>query len=121
MVDESQIAFARPYYSESEAQAAADVIRGGWIVGGPQLREFEREFAIICGAQHAVGVNSWTTGGFLAMHALGIGPGDEVIVPSYTFIASVNAIVHTGATPVFADIDPRTWILDPDHIARKIT
>ena len=121
MAGDTSIAFARPYFSESEAEAAAAVVRSGWIVGGPQLREFEMEFASICGAKHAVGVNSWTTGGFLVMHALGIGPGDEVIVPSYTFIASVNAISHTGATPVFADIDDRTWNVDPDDIARKIT
>lgn len=121
MSGNGSIAFARPYFSESEAQAAADVIRSGWVVGGPQLREFEREFAAICGAKHAVGVNSWTTGGFLVMHALGIGPGDEVVVPSYTFIASVNAITHTGATPVFADIDPQTWNVDPDDVASKMT
>src|SRR5262249_42023188 len=85
-----------------------------------QLAAFEQRFAEVCGAKHAVGVSSWTTGGFLVLKALGIGPGDEVIVPSLTFIASVNVIVHAGATPVFVDIDPRTFNLDPEDVARKI-
>jgi len=110
------IHFSRPYCCEREAQATAEVIRSGWIVGGPQLAAFEREFAQRCGAAHAVGVSSWTTGAFLALRALGIGPGDEVIVPSYTFIASVNVVSHVGATPVFADIDPFTWNVDPAEV-----
>lgn len=118
--DDDTVQFSRPYYCEREAQAAARVVRSGWIVGGPELLAFEREFAAHCGAAHAVGVSSWTTGAFLAMRALGIGPGDEVIVPSYTFIASVNVIAHTGATPVFADIDPETWNVDPGEIERLV-
>jgi perosamine synthetase len=115
------IAFSRPCFGEAEAEAAAAVVRSGWVVGGPRLAEFERRFARLCGADHAVGVASWTTGAFLVLHAWGIGPGDEVIVPSLTFIASVNVIRHVGATPVFAEIDPSTYNIDPADAARRIT
>ena len=115
------ISFSRPCFGEAEAEAAAAVVRGGWVVGGPRLAEFERRFAGLCGAEHAVGVSSWTTGAFLVLHAWGIGPGDEVIVPSLTFIASVNVIRHVGATPVFAEIDPATYNIDPADVARRIT
>ena len=113
-------AFARPYFGREEEEAVAAVIRSGWVAAGQQLAAFEQRFAEVCGAKHAVGVSSWTTGGFLVLKALDIGPGDEVIVPSLTFIASVNVIVHVGATPVFVDIDPRTFNLDPEDVARKI-
>ena len=115
------IAFSRPYMGDAEAQAASDTVRSGWIVGGPRLAEFERRFAAHCGAAHAVGVSNWTTGAFLVLHAWNIGPGDEVIVPSLTFIASVNVIRHVGATPVFAEIDERTYNIDPADVAGKIT
>jgi perosamine synthetase len=115
------IAFSRPCFGEAEAAAAAAVVRSGWVVGGPRLAEFERRFAKLCGAEHAVGVSSWTTGAFLVLHAWGIGPGDEVIVPSLTFIASVNVIRHVGATPVFAEIDPVTYNIDPADVAGRIT
>jgi perosamine synthetase len=121
MSDDDSIGFSRPYYSEDEARAAAAVIRSGWIVGGPELAAFEQEFATRCGAAHGVGVSSWTTGAFLTLHALGIGPGDEVLVPSYTFIASVNVIAHCGATPVFVDIDPLTWNIDPGDMEKKVS
>jgi perosamine synthetase len=115
------IAFSRPYFGDAEAEAAASVIRSGWIVGGPRLAEFESRFAELCGAEYAVGVSSWTTGAFLVLHAWGIGPGDEVIVPSLTFIASVNVISHVGARPVFAEIDAATYNIDPADVARRIT
>jgi len=115
------IAFSKPFFGPEEEEAAAAAVRSGWVVGGPRLAELERRFAARCGAPHAVGVSSWTTGAFLVLRAWGIGPGDEVIVPSLTFIASVNVIVHAGATPVFADIDPRTWTIDPADVERRIT
>jgi perosamine synthetase len=115
------IAFSRPCFGEAEAEAAAAVVRSGWVVGGLRLAEFERRFAGLCGTEHAVGVSSWTTGAFLVLHAWGIGPGDEVIVPSLTFIASVNVVRHVGATPVFAEIDPATFNIDPADVARRIT
>jgi perosamine synthetase len=116
-----EVAFSRPCFGIEEEEAAARAIRSRWVVGGPSLAEFEKRFAEVCGAENAVGVSSWTTGAFLLLKALGIGPGDEVIVPSLTFIASVNVIVHAGATPVFADIDPGTFNIDPDDTERKIT
>jgi perosamine synthetase len=115
------LAFSRPDIGSGEAEAVADVLRSGWIVGGPKLAELERRYAEACGTEHAVGVSSWTTGAFLVLEALGVGPGDEVIVPSLTFIASVNVIRHVGATPVFADVDPDTWNVDPRDVARKVT
>jgi perosamine synthetase len=120
MLAKPLIAFSRPYFGEEEARAAANAVRSGWVTGGPRLAEFERRFADLCGAAHAVGVSSWTTGGFLVLKALGIGPGDEVIVPSLTFIASVNVIVHAGATPVFAEVDPRTHNIDPNGLEQRI-
>jgi len=115
------IAFSRPYMGREEAEAAAAVIRSGWIVGGPRLAEFEQRLASLCGADEAIGVANWTTGAFLVLHAWGVGPGDEVIVPSLTFIASVNVIRHVGAVPVFADVDPATYNLHPRDAAQKIT
>ena len=115
------IAFSRPYFGPEEAAAAAATVASLWVVGGPRLAEFEERFAAACGARHAIGVSSWTTGAFLVLHAWGIGPGDEVIVPSLTFIASVNVIRHCGATPVFADIDAQTFNIDPVSVARRIT
>lgn len=115
------IQFARPYFGPEEAAAAAAAVDSGWVVGGPQLRQLEQAFADHCGVLHAVGVSSWTTGAFLVLKTLGIGPGDEVLVPSLTFIATVNAIVHVGATPVFVDVDPKTYNIDPADIAHKIT
>jgi perosamine synthetase len=118
---ESQIAFSRPFFGVEEEEAAAAAVRSGWVVGGARLAEFERRFAEHCGAAHAVGVSNWTTGAFLVLHAWGIGPGDEVIVPSLTFIASVNVIRHVGATPVFADVDARTFNIDPAQVEPLIT
>ncbi len=115
------IAFSRPFMGKEEETACAEAVASGWIVGGPQQARFERHYAELCESPFAVAVSSWTTGGFLILKAWGIGPGDEVIVPSLTFIASVNVILHAGATPVFADIDPQTWNIDPEDMARRIT
>jgi perosamine synthetase len=115
------IAFSKPCFGLEEQAAAAAAIASGWVVGGPRLAEFEAAIAKLCQTEQAIGVSSWTAGAFLVLKALGIGPGDEVIVPSLTFIASVNVIVHAGATPVFADIDPSTFNIDPDDIEHRIT
>jgi perosamine synthetase len=117
----TSIQFARPYFGPEEAAAAAAAVNSGWVVGGPQLRQLEQAFADHCGVPQAVGVSSWTTGAFLVLKTLGIGPGDEVLVPSLTFIATVNAIVHAGASPVFVDVDPMTYNIDPADIAHRIT
>jgi perosamine synthetase len=115
------IPFAKPCFGQEEPAAAAAAVASGWVVGGPRLAELEGQIASHCQTKSAVGVSSWTTGAFLVLKALGIGPGDEVIVPSLTFIASVNVIAHVGATPVFADIDCTTLNIDPDDIAHRIT
>jgi perosamine synthetase len=115
------VAFSRPFFGREEEEAVAAVIRSGWVVGGPKLAEFEQRFAHIAGSEHAIGVSSWTTGAFLVLKALGIGPGDEVLVPSLTFIASVNVIAHAGATPVFVDVEPGTFNIDCRDIEHRIT
>ena len=119
--DQEPIAFSRPYLGNAEEAGVVEALRSGWIVGGDRLAEFERRFASECGVAHAVAVTSWTTGAFLVLKAWGVGPGDEVIVPSLTFIASVNVIRHVGATPVFAEIEPATFNIDPTDVARKVT
>ncbi len=116
-----KIKFSEPYVFEEEAAAAAEVVSSKWLVGGSKLQEFERRFADLCDAPYAIGVSSWTAGAFLVLHAWGLGVEDEVIVPSYTFIASANVIRHVGATPVFADIDPETWNISPNGIECLIT
>ncbi len=116
-----EIPFARPYLVGRESEAVAEVIASGWLSQGPRVREFEQAFARRVGALDAVATTSCTTALALALHVLGVGPGDEVIVPSLSFIATANAVWHCGARPVFADIDPRTYNLDPAAAARAIT
>jgi len=89
-------------------------------VQGPEVAAFESEFAALVGGRHCVAVNSGTSALLLALHALDLGPGDEVIVPSFTFAATANAVRLVGATPVFADVDPDTYCLDPDAVAAAI-
>jgi perosamine synthetase len=116
-----KIRFASPYTTEEDVEAVAEVIRSRWLVSGPKVDALEAKFREMTGARYAIAVSSWTTGGFLALKAMGIGPGDEVIVPSLTYIATANVVQHCGATPVFADIDPLSYNIDPDDIERKIT
>jgi dTDP-4-amino-4,6-dideoxygalactose transaminase len=103
----------RPWLGEEEATAAAAAVASGWIAQGPRVAEFEHAFAAAIGAGHAVAVSSCTAGLHLAMIARGIGPGDEVIVPSLSFVATANAVRYVGARPVFADVDSRTQNLTP--------
>ena len=112
---------ACPDISELEIEAAADTVRSTWISSiGPRLEEFETSFAEACGVEHAIAVANGTVAMHVALEALRIGPGDEVIVPSLTYIATANTVRYTGATPVFADVSPDTWCLDPDHVASLI-
>lgn len=107
----------RPTLGEEEARAVADVVRSGWVAQGPRVAEFERAFAASVGAAHGVATSSCTTALHLALHVLGIGPGDEVVVPSLSFIATANAVRYCGARPVFADVDERTGNLAPATVA----
>jgi perosamine synthetase len=104
-----------------EELAVLDVLRSGWLVQGSKVAEFEAAVASYVGARHAVATSSCTAALHLALLLHGLGPGDEVIVPSFTFIATANAVVYTGATPVFVDIDPRTYNIDPNTVERAIT
>jgi perosamine synthetase len=115
------IPVAKPYFDEKEERAAVEAIRSGWVVQGPRTMEFERMVAERVQAQYALATSNCTTALHLALIALGIGPGDEVLVPSYSFIATANSVLHAGATPVFVDIDARTYNMDPDLIEAKIT
>jgi dTDP-4-amino-4,6-dideoxygalactose transaminase len=116
-----EIPFAKPYLRGHEGAAVAEVIATGWVSQGPRVREFEAAFAERVGAAEAVAVSNCTTALQLALHVSGVGPGDEVIVPSMSFIATANSVWQCGATPVFADVDPRTFNLDPDAAERAIT
>jgi perosamine synthetase len=110
-----------PWLGEEEAQAAAEAVRSGWVAQGPRVAAFERAFADHLGVPHAVAVSSCTTALHLAMIGAGVGPGDEVVVPSLSFIATANAVTYVGAVPVFADVDPATGNLTPDTVAEVLT
>jgi dTDP-4-amino-4,6-dideoxygalactose transaminase len=109
-------------FEPEDLEAVAETLRSGWLTQGPRVAELEAAFAAHLGCKHALAVSSCTAALHLAYRAAGVGPGDEVIVPSYTFVATANAVLYCGATPVFADIigvdDPAT---DPEDVARKIT
>jgi perosamine synthetase len=115
------IPITKPYFTKDEAKAVEEVLKSGWVSQGPKVVEFEKLIAEYTHTNYAVATNSCTSGMHLTFLALGIGKGDEVIVPSFTFPATPNSVVYTGATPVFADIDPRTYNIDPTDIERKIT
>jgi dTDP-4-amino-4,6-dideoxygalactose transaminase len=111
----------RPLLGNEEAEAAAEAVRSGWVAQGPRVREFEEAFAGRVGAPHAVAVSSCTTALHLAMVTLGIGPGDEVVVPSLSFIATANAVRYVAATPVFADVELTTGNLTAKTIESVLT
>jgi perosamine synthetase len=115
------IPVARPSFGSEEEAAVVNVLRSGWVSQGPRVAEFERNFAAYVGAPEAVAVSSCTTALHLALLAAGIGPDDEVLCPSLSFIATANAIVYVGARPVFVDISPDTYNLDPACLEASIT
>lgn len=113
--------FCLPDVSRAEIDAVSEAIASGWWAKGPRTMQFEKEFAQYVGAKHCVALNSCTAALHLSLLTMGIGPGDEVITTPLTFASSANTILHTGATPVFADIDPETGLIDPAEIEKKIT
>ncbi len=115
------IPITRPSVGQEEADAAAEAVLSGWLSQGPRVQEFERRVAVYVGAGHAVATSNCTTALHLALLAAGVAPGDEVICPSFSFIATANAVVHAGATPVFVDIDPATYNIDTTLIEAAIT
>jgi dTDP-4-amino-4,6-dideoxygalactose transaminase len=115
------IPIAKPFLTEDEAQAAYDTILTGWITQGPQVESFEKKFAAYTGARYAVAVSNCTTALHLALIVAAIGEGDEVICPSMSYIATANAIKYVGATPVFAEVQPGTYNLDPADAEKRIT
>jgi len=115
------LVFGAPLIGEEEIREVEDTLRSGWLGTGPKTKRFEADFAAYTGARHAIALNSCTAGLHLALDAAGIGPGDEVITTPMTFCATANVIMHVGAKPVFADVDRRTFNLDPDAVAKAIT
>jgi dTDP-4-amino-4,6-dideoxygalactose transaminase len=113
--------FSRPRLSDAEIASVVETLRSGWLTTAAKAREFEDSFKSYIGLRHAVALNSCTAGLFLSLKALKIGPGDEVITTPLTFAASVNVIEHVGAKPVFADIDPTTWCIDPSRVEKCVT
>lgn len=115
------IPIAMPLLAEEEADAARAAVLSGWVSQGPQVAAFEREFAAFLGAPFACAVSNCTTALQLALAALEIGPGDEVITASHSFIATANSIRNQGAIPIFVDVDPETYNIDPRRLAEAIT
>lgn len=113
--------YGRQTIDDDDIAAVVEVLRSDWLTTGPKVDEFERAFAAFTGVKHAVVVSNGTAALHTAAAALGIGPGDEVIVPAITFVATANCIVYQGGTPVFADVDPATLLIDPADVERKIT
>jgi dTDP-4-amino-4,6-dideoxygalactose transaminase len=113
--------FGSPAIGEEEIAEVVATLRSGWLGTGPRVQRFEADFRQYVGCAHAVALNSCTAGLHLALDVLGIASGDEVITSPLTFSATANVIVHVGATPVFADVDPKTMSLDPEAVARAVT
>src|SRR6476660_1137820 len=110
-----------PVLEKAEAEAAREAVLSGWVSQGPQVAAFEREFAELVGAQHACAVSSCTTALHLALLAVGVGPGDEVVTVSHSYIATANAVRYCGATPIFVDVEPDTFNVDPGLLEEAIT
>ncbi len=122
MANRRFIPISEPVMGARELELVSDAVRSGWVSSiGRYVTEFEGGIANACAADHAVATNNGTSALQLALAALGIGPGDEVIVPSLTFIATANAVRYLGATPVFADCDSHHWCIDPDEVERLFT
>ncbi len=120
-VRKNYLSFAPPDIHDRDISAVIDVLRSGWITRGPRCEEFEKALSTYTGAKHAVVLSSATAGLFLTLKLAGIDEGDEVITSPYTFAATANVVIHTGAKPVFADVQEDTLNIDPSEIEKKIT
>jgi len=115
------IPIAKPDLGPEESEAVLAVLASGIIAQGPRVAELEQQWAVYCGVRHAIAMSNGTTALMSIFAGLGLGEGDEVITVSHTFAATVNAILSTGATPVFVDIEPETWVMDAGLVERSIT
>src|SRR5260370_17733244 len=113
--------FAVPHITQAEIDEVVDTLRSGWLTTGPKTKRFEREFAESIGAPYALAVNSATAAMHLALDAIGLQPNDEVIVPVYTFTATAEVVIYCRALPVFVDVDPVTFNIDPTQLEHHIT
>ena len=113
--------YGRQWVDEDDIAAVVDVLRSDWLTTGPKVGEFEQAFAEFTGVKEAVAVSNGTAALHAAMYAIGIGPGDEVLVPTMTFAASANCVVYQGGTPVFVDVEPDTLLIDPTQAEARIT
>src|SRR5262245_48133929 len=117
----SYLVFGQPLIEETEIEEVVKSLRSAWLGTGPKVAAFEKLVAEFKGVRHAVALNSCSAGLHLSCIAVGLQPGDEVIVPALTFCATVNAVIHAGATPVLADVEPGSFNLDPIDVRRKIS
>jgi len=120
-VKEMRIPWAKPYIDKEELDEVVDSIKSTWITMGPKVKRFESEMSDYIGVKHGIAVNSGTAALDVALKVLGVQPGDEVIIPAMTYIATANAALYQNARPVLADIDPDTFNIDPQDVSRKIT
>ncbi|WKT58321.1 aminotransferase class I/II-fold pyridoxal phosphate-dependent enzyme [Candidatus Nitrosotenuis chungbukensis] len=118
---ESNVPFFVPWITKEDKKAITDALNSHLLTDGPKLRQFESAFAKLTGAKYAIGVSNATAALHLSIKALGIGKGDEVIVPDMTFVATANAVVLSGAVPVFADVEKETMNISIDSIKKRLT
>src|SRR6266536_622705 len=119
--EEAFIPWAWPHFWGAEQRYVADALTSSWISGGPYVERLERDFAAMCQVRHATSASNGTTALQMAYLALGLRPGDEVVVPGFGFLAAANVALHMGARPVFCEVDPDTWCMRAADIERVLT